>query len=109
LEVKPWTDQEANADRDDVAPEVKVVGRKKARRVYASEIRRAEFRNNYRHTADNQGKESGVAILNPSDGELLSEENARSQNDQRCEWKVEGIRTESERLPTISYQGEKSE
>ena len=47
-----------------------------------------------------------MAVLDPSDRELLAEEDAGGQDDQAGEREIEGVGAESKRLPTVADEGE---
>ena len=102
LEVEPRPDQETDADRHHVAPEAHVMGGKQARAVESAQIRSAEFQNDDDHAQQDEREESGVAVLDPPDGELLTEENACSEDHEASQGKVENVRFESQWLPGVA-------
>ena len=60
-------------------------------------------------TQDDQGKKGGVAILDPPDGELLPKEDATGKDDECREGKIKGVRSQSQRLPSVTDQREDGE
>ena len=69
-------------------------------------IGRSEFGDDHDNAADDERQEGSVAVLDPSNRELLAEEDARREDNHGRKGKIEGIGFEAERLPSVADEGE---